>query len=310
MKENGYNVIEDNQEIDENTFFLVLEKGIYPQSEIYYKTEELILPILNKYNIDKPETFAFTQDISNFQYSFVVKNELEHGGKDKYLIKNEDNFNDFINSNNNYQDYVIQRYINTPTRYNTSLRVITSASGDILCSSLLYAENSLKNESIVSNVLSGGHGILLEKDYYSEFEQQILSKHNINIYTGFLPDNVHSACTLIAEKLNRYLGAICGFDFIYCKEEQKWYYLECHDFPMLFPYVECYNLPYKIPTANYADKIDFSQMLNEPNQIKYLNEYVEQVLNSQLADYDARLNALSMYMHKKKGKNKIKKVII
>ena len=243
---------------------------------------------------------SFTKESIIKSYPFVIKNELEHGGKDKYLIRSEEQFNQFIQKCNNPQEFVIQRYINTPTQYNTSLRVITSGSGDIFCSSLLYAdktlENNLSDEKMVSNVLSGGHGILLGKEDYSYQEHQILSEHNID---GKIPDNINDACIEMAVSLNRYLGAICGIDFIYSKEEQKWYYLEAHDFPMLFPYVEQYNLPYRIPTSNYADEISFLQILDNSDGINHLNEYLEQVNTSQLADVDARLNSLSMYIKKK-----------
>lgn len=300
LQQNGYTVIEDNKDIDNDTFFLVLQKGIYPQSEIYYKIEKLILAILKGYDIEKPETYPFTTELSNMHYPFVVKNELEHGGKDKYLIKNEEQFRNFVTQDSNYQKYVVQRYINTPTKYNTSLRVITSGSGDILCSSLLYAdktlENSLCNEKMVSNVLSGGHSILLESDNYTSLEQEILAEHNIS---GKLPDHINDACIKMAISLNRYLGAICGIDFIYSLEEQKWYYLEAHDFPMLFPYVEKYHLPYHIPTFDYGHQIDFEHLLSDSKNLDYLSGYLEQVSASQLADIDARLNSLSMYMKKK-----------
>ncbi|MBQ9318758.1 MAG: hypothetical protein IJR82_03930 [Bacilli bacterium] len=301
LQQNGYTIIEDNKDIDKDTYFLVLQKGIYPQSEIYYRIEKLILAILKKYNIVKPETVSFiTNPPAAFSYPFVVKNELEHGGKDKYLIKNEEQFRNFVMQNSNYQKYVIQRYINTPTKYNTSLRVITSGSGDILCSSLLYADktllNSLYDEKMVSNVLSGGHSILLEKDNYTPFEQEILTEHNIS---EKLPDNINSACIEMAVSLNRYLGAICGIDFIYSEEEQKWYYLEAHDFPMLFPYVEKYQLPYHIPTFDYGHQIDFAHLLSDSKNLDNLLGYLEQVSSSQLADIDARLNSLSLHMKKK-----------
>ena len=55
-----------------------------------------------------------------------------------------------------------------------------------------------------------------------------------------------------------------------------------HDFPMLFPYIEKYQLPYDLNS----------------------NAYIEQILNSQLADQDSRLKSLAMYLEKNKVKRK------
>ncbi len=105
-----------------------------------------------------------------------------------------------------HQNMRIQKFIKTPTKYNTSLRVLTSSSGDILASSLKYSLPTINtqekfyglfdkylsdpsspyfigSESIVSNTVAGGDSILLEKDNYSEEEQEILIAH------GILPNN-------------------------------------------------------------------------------------------------------------------------
>lgn len=55
-----------------------------------------------------------------------------------------------------------------------------------------------------------------------------------------------------------------------------------HDFPMLFPYIEKYQLPYDLNS----------------------NAYIEQIQNSQLADQDSRLKSLAMYLEKNKVKRK------
>lgn len=174
----------------------------------------------------------------------------------------------FINYKKEFhQNMRIQKFIKTPTKYNTSLRVITSSSGDILASSLKYSEPPtntkekyygrfdkylsdpsspyfLRSESIISNTIAGGNSILLGKNNYSELEQEILRAHGINPNDAILPSDVMNACIKIASNCSREIGAICGLDFIYDDEEKTWKYLEEHEYPMLYSYAEKYNLPY------------------------------------------------------------------
>lgn len=174
----------------------------------------------------------------------------------------------FINYKKEFhQNMRIQKFIKTPTKYNTSLRVITSSSSDILASSLKYSEPStntkenyygrfdkylsdpsspyfLRSESIISNTIAGGNSILLGKNNYSELEQEILRAHGINPNDAILPSDVMNACIKIASNCSREIGAICGLDFIYDDEEKTWKYLEEHEYPMLYSYAEKYNLPY------------------------------------------------------------------
>lgn len=174
----------------------------------------------------------------------------------------------FINYKKEFhQNMRIQKFIKTPTKYNTSLRVITSSSSDILASSLKYSEPPtntkekyygrfdkylsdpsspyfLRSESIISNTIAGGNSILLGKNNYSELEQEILRAHGINPNDAILPSDVMNACIKIASNCSREIGAICGLDFIYDDEEKTWKYLEEHEYPMLYSYAEKYNLPY------------------------------------------------------------------
>lgn len=196
-----------------------------------------------------------------------------------------------------HQSMRIQKFIKTPTVYNTSLRVLTSSSGDILAASLKYAKSSMQtagkyyglfdtylsdpkspyfigNESIVSNTISGGNSILLGKRSYSELEQEILLAHGIAPNNAFVPQDVKKACINVAVNCSREVGAICGMDFIYDDEEKAWKYLEEHEYPMLYSYAEKYNLPYN-PVAD-----DF-------------------YTTNQLLDIRIRLHALALTMQKK-----------
>ncbi len=173
-----------------------------------------------------------------------------------------------------YKSMRIQKFIKTPTKYNTSLRVLIASSGDILASSLKYSESStnmkekyyglfdkylqdpsspyfLGSESIVSNTVAGGNSILLGKSGYSELEQEILLAHNIDPNNASVPSDVMKACTKIAINCSREIGAICGLDFIYDDEEKKWKYLEEHEYPMLYSYAEKYGLSYDSNTKDF-----------------------------------------------------------
>lgn len=213
-----------------------------------------------------------------------------------------------------YKDMVIQEFIKTPTRYNTSMRILTSSSGDILCSSLKYMEPFgeqeerkyfgiydrylsdssspyyLGNESIISNTVAGGNSILLGKSGYSIEEREILAAHGIDFVTGEVPESLRRIATKIAENCRREIGAICGMDFIYDDVSKTWKYLEEHEFPMLSSYAEAYGFPYLDDGGE--DYIRFREMHNK-------------------VEMDARLRALSLFMKKKQigTKNDEQKVL-
>lgn len=197
------------------------------------------------------------------------------------------------------EQMVIQEYIATPTEYNTSMRILTSSTGDILGASLKYMQPSspdqskryhgffdtylsdpsspyyLGNESIISNTVAGGNSILLGKKSYSKLEQEVLQAHDIDPLNAEVPESVSRVAKIIASTCHREIGAISGMDFIYDKNTKTWKFLEQHEFPMLTTYAEEYNIT--IPTDN-------------------IEEYV---FHREL-DVNVRLHALSLFMAKKK----------
>ena len=133
------------------------------------------------------------------------------------------------------------------------------------------------NASIISNTIAGGSSILLGKDSYSNLEREILWYHGIDLDNVTVPKDVAKAAINIAVNCRREIGAISGMDFIFDGKEKKWKYLEQQEYPMMYTYCECYNLPYEADLKNY-----------------------EAFLKTQrLADIDARLRALSLMMMKK-----------
>ncbi len=202
-----------------------------------------------------------------------------------------------------HERIVLQEYVETPTIYNTSMRVLTSSTGEILCASLKYMEPSLPdenkryhgyfdtylsdpsspyflgNESIISNTVAGGNSILLRKNNYSAKEKEILSAHNINTDTGKVPDSVARVATKIAIHCRREIGAISGMDFIYDNKSKTWKFLEQHEFPMLTTYAQAHNIP--LPEDD-LEECAFHREL----------------------DLNVRLHALINYMNKKYSQKK------
>jgi len=241
--------------------------------------------------------FSFLGDTSNLEFD-EKGNSIAGTGHMRGLSILNPNFKKKL-----HEDFVIQKFIKTPTKYNTSLRVVTSSSGDILCSSLKYSEGVantgekwvaqglfdmylsdpkspyyLGGESIVSNTVAGGNSILLGRNNYSPLDQDILLAHEIDPNNAVVPQDVASAAIKIATTCEREIGAISGMDFIYDEEEKAWKYLEQQEYPMLNTYAEAYGLPYN----------------SSADEVKFLETH-------RIADIDSRLRSLALTMQKKQG---------
>lgn len=197
-------------------------------------------------------------------------------------------------------DFVMQEFIQTPTKFNTSLRVVTSSSGDILCASLKYSKPDLNkndvkcglidrylsnpespfylgSEDIISNTVAGGNSILIGKENYSNIEKEILQAHGINPNNVNIPEDVVEAAINIAINCKREIGAISGIDFILDNKTKQWKYLEQQEYPMMYTYCEAYGMPYEGNVENYELFLETQRR----------------------GDIDARLRALSLIMEKK-----------
>lgn len=246
---------------------------------------------VEKFIIETPDQVDILKKFYDEIDSYSREKTIEKVKKEWSCLPNLE-FDEYGNSNSGvcviFTDYKkefhknmrMQKYIKTPTKYNTSLRVIVSSSGDILASSLKYSEPAvnteekyyglfdtylsdpsspyyLNSQSIISNTIAGGNSILLEKNSYSEEEQNILKAHSIDPSNATVPDDVMNACIKVALNCKREIGAISGLDFIYDDEEKEWKYLEEHEYPMLYSYAEKYNLPYdsNAKDFNTTDKL-------------------------------------------------------
>ena len=112
----------------------------------------------------------------------------------------------------------------------------------------------LSTNSIVSNTLSGGKNILLDGTNLSNLENRLIECHNINTEQFY---KLVEATKRLHKEFKSELGIICGFDFIYDKNRNKWYLLEYHSRPMLGDYSRRQNLKYETEEDKLtADGID------------------------------------------------------
>lgn len=290
----GYRIVNNIFDAEDDTIYVTGKRqaiGFSTIQEYIDQVHDNMEKFLKERDIEKPKTRKFTfYDLVNHKYKlpFVLKNETQNGGREKFLIQTEEDYKsllsaceilldprtlNFINSGSNddikhridYEKYLVnnftvQEYIETPTKYNTTVRIITSPSNDTLYSALKYNKPDeyvddtsmlgfllselypLSTKSIVSNTLSGGENILIGDPTISKFERDILKKHDID------SDNFQELIKTSQEthkKLKRELGIICGFDYIYDKDKQKWFMLEYHSRPMLGDYSRRQNIDYE-----------------------------------------------------------------
>ena len=285
----GYKIVNHINQADNKTIFVTGKRQAYEAStreDYISKIEQKIQDSLQLKGITKPKTVPFSfEDLMahKYQVPFVFKNENQNGGREKFLIATEKDYENLMNTcnfllkedlvalNNNdiryfidYKKYLesgftIQEYVDTPTEYNTTIRLLTSSAKQLLYGSLKYnKQEPLKDEttligyllhhkyplstkSIVSNTLSGGENILLGEKEYSKEEQEILEKHNISS-DNF--QNLIQTTEEIHDEFQKELGIICGFDYIYDKEKDKWFLLEEHSRPMVGDYSKRQGLAY------------------------------------------------------------------
>lgn len=287
----GYKVVKDIRDADESTIFITGRRQDY-FCQNYEEYRRLINGSIQKSfgnnGITKPKTVKFSyNDLINYKYQlpFVLKNENQNGGREKFLISTEDDYNNLIKACRylldrhqmelahdsedlkyqiDYDKYLdlnfnVQEYIPTPSKYNTTVRVLTTPGNIVLYAALKYNESSkyiddttllgyllsevypISTKSIVSNTLSGGSNILLGENNYSKFEASLLDAHNINSQQF---EELLNTSESIHATYNSELGIICGFDYIYDENRNKWFLLEYHSRPMVGDYSKRQGINY------------------------------------------------------------------
>ena len=291
LLQKGYRIVNRISEADGKTIYVTgrrQDRTATSTKEYKKQVDSLIQTSLKSRHITKPKTAPFSyQDLVDYKYQipFVFKNENQNGGREKFLIATEEDYENLIatcnlliqnnlffspyaadddRNNINYRKYLednftIQEYVHTPSEYNTTIRLITSASNDLLCALLKYKKPDpitddttligyllryiypLSTKSIMSNTLSGGSNICIGEEPLECFERELLREHQI---PSSQFEDVVQASKDIHEVFQSELGIICGFDYIYDADKEKWHLLEYHSRPMVGQYAIRQGLPY------------------------------------------------------------------
>ena len=283
LAELGYKVILDEKLIDDETFiFTPCEpaESLWENDDYLTDLDRKIMATLEKKEIAKPITISYFDYFSSEQSlkpPFVIKDAMSFGLGRRALVSNSEQLNilqEFwaLDSDDKkfFSDVVIQEYVETPTKYNTSLRVLVSSCGEVMCAALKCAEPQelgrdsylsdndwfnriffnesspyfLGGETIGSNTFDGLKGILLGISNYSKAERQILIAHGIDPQNCEVPEEIRLACQEVMKDWGKELGAICAMDFIYDVKNKKWKYLNNTRFPGLEPYASKYGIPF------------------------------------------------------------------
>ena len=254
-----------------------------------YHGDGLLFDLLGTESVDKglvEEEFNDFPDvkvpltISVDDFSFdpffpvVFKNITANRGEDKYLIENHEQLKKIMSvfelpeskAINLKSEFVAQEYIESYENINSSIRILTSCTGEILSSVFLVSMDKspkkrvknfgidvcnpceylsdpsspyyLNSKNITSNVSGGGRVIPLslgEKSFNAE-DEIMLSLHNINVETLTLPSDIINQCKKIAMHLGSKKGIVLGIDFIYNSRDNNWYYLETNRNPSVNSY--------------------------------------------------------------------------
>jgi len=260
--------------------------------------------------LNYPHSLSLTEYFNRPFYPAVFKNELMNGGKDKFLIESEEQVKTlkrFYEEFKNKEDYkyhfgctIMQQLITTPTEYTTYMRVLMSASGDVLGASLKYSraiQQARQYEGVFEkhfldpnskyyldshkmfNYYSNGGNINLAQSRFNYVEKELLLSHGIDSDNAVVPEEVLEVARNIAVNCNRELGIMCGIDFILDEVTNKWYYLEVQAYPAMDEWL-------------IANRI-------RPVEVKNINHFIK--YNAQ--DLEARFAALMLYMENKPNRS-------
>lgn len=171
--------------------------------------------------------------------------------------------------------FYFQEFVETPSDRYTTVRVMVTATGHILASSLHYSHTQkgqeatlrqdstrwnpglggdltgfltlpnspvyLDSKAVFSNRAMGGDGIVLNPNGSSKAanaeEQGILEAHNFDPRSPKLPDELARLSSLIAQQYGKRKGLVVGIDWIQ-GEDGKWRYLETNVQPGVKTYID------------------------------------------------------------------------
>lgn len=311
LEQEGFIISYDNSKIDENNAVcLIMDDTAICNENIdikeYKKAFDKRIFESGGEKLNYPHSVTIEEYFENPFFPAVLKNELQNGGVDKFLIETEEQlekikkfYNDFYKYSDYYDEFncsIFQQLIETPTKYQTYMRVLMSTSGDVMGASLKYSkvkeqkrnpigmfEKHFWNENSqyylncngMFNYYSEGGNITFTQPSYSNEKKAILEAHNIDSNSPSIPEDVLEVASSIAKNCNRELGIMCGIDFIYNEKDKKWYYLEVQAFPAIEEWAVTKGVRLE--------------------RIKSTNDYIKYCA----IELEARYDALMMYMKNK-----------
>lgn len=315
LQREGFVITTDKFNTEDDIIYLIMNnqaiaQGV-PDPKEYKREFDRIMFASGGEKLNYPYSLSVEDYFKNPFLPAVFKNEETNGGKDKFLIETEEQIETIkrlyqdlsLNPQtaNLFNNCIFQQLIETPTKYQTYMRVLMAASGDVLGATLRYSRVSEtrrepngifeqffwdeQSEYFMDckgmfNYYSSGDSISFTQPRYSYEKQSILKEHGIDPNNPTIPEDVLEVATSIATKCNRELGIMCGIDFIFNKNDNKWYYLEIQSFPAIEEWATTKNI--RIPTKHDVN-----------NYIKYL-----------AIELETRHDALMLYMQKKQTKSK------
>lgn len=263
----GFEITYDKNDSRDVIYFIMNESAVLEDCaniSVYKKEFDKLMFKAGGEKLNYPYSLSMEEYFQNPFFPAVLKNELTNGGVDKFFIKNAEQLNVIKKFYNDFKDdkdlgevlssSIFQQYIETPTTYKTYMRVLMSASGDVMGESLKFSQGSYKKREALGelekyfwdenseyyincdgmfNYYSNGESISFSEQKYNGKKRNILKSHGIDSLNPQIPNDVLEVSSNIAKKCNKVLGIICGIDFIYNKNDNKWYFLEIQAFPAL-----------------------------------------------------------------------------
>lgn len=259
----GYVITTDKFDTDDVVCLIMNDQAICDDSvrfDIYKKEFDKRMFEAGGINLHYPITVSFEEYLRHPFFPVVLKNEQMNAGIDKFLIENYSQvqiLRKFYEKNKNkdiVRGCVFQQYIVSPPGIKSYMRVLADANGDVLGASLKYTRTSTTKKNTIGeleklfldekseyylncktmfNYYADGESISLHQPKYSGGKRSILKMHNLDEEHPQIPEEILESVKNIMTKCNRELGIMCGFDFMYNYEDQKWYYLENQAFPAI-----------------------------------------------------------------------------
>ncbi|MDD4282914.1 MAG: hypothetical protein PHX03_03890, partial [Bacilli bacterium] len=266
-------------------------------------------------NVKVPLTLSVDEFAKRIFLPAVFKNNTANRGEDKYLIENKEQLKRIMalfelpesKKINLKNEFVVQEYIKSFEDINSSIRVFTSCTGEILSSLFLVSMDKvpkkriknfgidifnpceylsdpnspyyLNSKNIISNAAGGGKVIPLNPEIsnLSAADEIILSLHEIDASTLSLPETIIDQCKEIATFWGSKKGIVLGIDFIYNSDDSNWYYLEANRNPSIEGYKRFMDL------KGYS-KIDIKFLM----QLDCLTKIVEHIMTMDMTTEKTR----------------------